>query len=318
MGASGIHSLGAAVSGALQDSQSENVYMRKLNELSHVLDNDPASLPDELLYGRAGILWALLFAFQTTCRRTEDINMAFVDRLVAEIISRGRHMVKTCGPFQESFPLMWSWHGSYYLGLAHGVAGILMTLMLVAHFEPLKAAIRPEDHQYIRETLDCLLKIRYPSGNYPSSLESEEDRLVQFCHGAPGFVLLFCQAYKVYDDRRYLQAAKDAAEVVWARGLLKKGTSLCHGSCGNAYAFLALYRLTADLRYLYYAVRFGEWSLRENRAPAEEFRQADHPDSLMEGAAGEMIFFLDILQPLQSAFPGVEISAVVVRDGELR
>ena len=33
-------------------------------------------------------------------------------------------------------------------------------------------------------------------------------------------------------------------EVIWTRGLLKKGEGLCHGSAGNGYAFLHLYQVT--------------------------------------------------------------------------
>ncbi|KAJ3330810.1 hypothetical protein HDU76_004778, partial [Blyttiomyces sp. JEL0837] len=40
--------------------------------------------------------------------------------------------------------------------------------------------------------------------------------------------------------------AKSAAEVVWQRGLLRKGVGLCHGISGNAFAFLALYKHTKN------------------------------------------------------------------------
>jgi hypothetical protein len=42
----------------------------------------------------------------------------------------------------------------------------------------------------------------------------------------------------------FLAAARRAGEVVWARGLLKKGPGLCHGVAGNGYALLALYKAT--------------------------------------------------------------------------
>lgn len=38
-----------------------------------------------------------------------------------------------------------------------------------------------------------------------------------------------------WGDPRYLAWAEDAADVVWARGLLRKGNGLCHGVSGNAY-----------------------------------------------------------------------------------
>ncbi|XP_043229390.1 glutathione S-transferase LANCL1-like isoform X2 [Amphibalanus amphitrite] len=97
----------------------------------------------------------------------------------------------------------------------------------------------------VRPTVDYLVSLRLASGNYPSSLESVlSDRLVHWCHGAPGFSHMLCLAYKVFGDDRYLQLAQEAAEVVWRRGLLKKGYGLCHGAAGNAYTFLHVYQLT--------------------------------------------------------------------------
>ncbi len=58
---------------------------------------------------------------------------------------------------------------------------------------------------------------------------------MQFCHGAPGPLLLFVRAYEIWGDPRYLAWAEDAADVVWSRGLLRKGNGLCHGVSGNAY-----------------------------------------------------------------------------------
>ena len=52
--------------------------------------------------------------------------------------------------------------------------------------------------QLVRPTVDHLLSLRLPSGNFPSSLESVlSDRLVHWCHGAPGFAHMLCLAYKV-------------------------------------------------------------------------------------------------------------------------
>lgn len=51
--------------------------------------------------------------------------------------------------------------------------------------------------QFVKPTLDDLLAQRLPSGNFPSSQGSRNDRLVQWCHGAPGFAELLATAYKV-------------------------------------------------------------------------------------------------------------------------
>ncbi len=158
--------------------------------------------------------------------------------------------------------------------------------------EHIKRAVEP--------CVDYLLTMCFPSGNLPSSLESgDRDRLVQWCHGAPGLVHLLAQAYKVgcwcgdatilllacahhqvYQKKSYLETALRCGEVVWERGLLVKGYSLCHGVAGNGYTFLQLYRLTGDRTHLNRAARFAEWCLS---ADHRQCNTPDHPNSMFEG-----------------------------------
>lgn len=49
---------------------------------------------------------------------------------------------------------------------------------------------------------------------------------------------------QVLGDQVYLAAAERAGELVWQRGLLRKGPGLCHGISGNAYALARLYKTT--------------------------------------------------------------------------
>lgn len=67
-------------------------------------------------------------------------------------------------------------------------------------------------------------------------------------------VLLCCQ---VFQEDRYLKEAWDCAELIWQRGLLRKGYGICHGTAGNAYAFLALYKLTQEKKHLYRSCKVG-------------------------------------------------------------
>ena len=60
---------------------------------------------------------------------------------------------------------------------------------------------------------------------------------------------------QLYKDEKYKYEAFSCGEVIWSRGLLKKGYGICHGVAGNAYAFLALYRLTGDKKFLHRALK---------------------------------------------------------------
>ena len=88
-----------------------------------------------------------------------------------------------------------------------------------------------------------------------------EQELVHWSNGAPGIIHLMAKAYLVFDHNRdrYLKACVQAAELIWERGLLKKGPGLCHGIAGNGYAFLLMYRLTEDPKYYYRALQFAEF-----------------------------------------------------------
>lgn len=89
-------------------------------------------------------------------------------------------------------PLMYQWHGKHYLGAAHGLSGIMYILLQAAQY-----LSKYELHELIRPTVDYLTKQRYESGNYMSSLGSHTDKLVQWCHGAPGLTHMYCKAYEV-------------------------------------------------------------------------------------------------------------------------
>lgn len=61
----------------------------------------------------------------------------------------------------------------------------------------------PEIERMIRPCVDYMLSLQFASGNFPSSIGSSSgDKLVQWCHGAPGWVCMFIAAYEVsmFDD----------------------------------------------------------------------------------------------------------------------
>ncbi|KAF1742729.1 hypothetical protein MXB_284, partial [Myxobolus squamalis] len=70
----------------------------------------------------------------------------------------------------------------------------------------------------------------------------------QWCHGAPGAIYLAIRTYKYYE------IASKIANVIWKRGLLRKGIGLCHGVAGNGYSFLSIYNAKGEIKYLYYAL----------------------------------------------------------------
>lgn len=113
---------------------------------------------------------------------------------------------------------------------------------------------------------------------------------------------------KVFGDEEFLEAAVNAAEVVWNRGLLKR-VGLCHGVSGNTYVFLSLYRLTGNSEFLYRAKAFAGFLLdRAHKLISEgDMHGGDHPYSLFEGIGGMAHLFLDMTAPNDARFPGYEL-----------
>lgn len=218
-GRAGVCALGAVAAKHAGDGRLLDHYLAQFKEIRL-----PSDLPYELLYGRAGFLWACSFLNKHIGKET--ISASCKRAVVDEIIKAGR-LTRN-----GKCPLLYEWHGKRYWGAAHGLAGIMLVLM--------DLELTPDEVEDVKGTLHYMIKNHFPSGNYPSSEGNKSDCLVHWCHGAPGIALTLVKAAEVFGDKEFLQAAMEAGEVVWNRGLLKR-VGICHGISGNTYVFLSLY-----------------------------------------------------------------------------
>ncbi|KAB8113182.1 hypothetical protein EE612_052114 [Oryza sativa] len=287
-GRAGVCALGAVIAKHCNDQLLLTHYLSSFDEIIVT-----EKVPNELLYGRAGYLWACLFL--NTHLGEKTIPHEHITSVAKDIIDEGRKLAK-----KGNCPLMYEWHGKKYWGAAHGLAGIMHVLM---HTE-----LKLDEKDDVKNTLLYMIRNRYPTGNYPSSEGSESDRLVHWCHGAPGVALTLAKAYQVFHDEHFKQTAAEAAEVVWNRGLLKR-VGICHGVSGNAYVFLSLYRLTGNVEYLYRAKAFACFLLEKADQLIADgaMHGGDHPFSLFEGRAGMAYLLLDMVSPSESKFPAYEL-----------
>ena len=76
---------------------------------------------------------------------------------------------------------------------------------------------------------------------------------MQWCHGAPGFVICLGD----FPGSELDAVLHAAGEATWAAGPLTKGSNLCHGTGGNGYTFLKLYRRSGDPLWLQRARAFA-------------------------------------------------------------
>lgn len=294
-GDAGPLSLGAVLASRKGDLVKSERYIKALIAMVDRCCNDK-SIPDEVLYGKAGYLYALLFVQKYIGEGT--VNERTILKVCDAILKSGAKLARED---HSRIPLKYTWHGKEYIGAAHGYIGILYMLLQP---QLQKHDLIQQASATIKESIDQLMSIRYPSGNFPSSVGSQSDKLIHWCHGAPGAVHLLSRAFQVYGDEKYLTAAKKCCDVIWKRGFLQKGYGLCHGIAGNGYAFLALYNLTKDCKYLYYANKFGEWCLDYGKHGC---RTPDSPFSLFEGLAGTTHFMADLLEPENAHFPAFQL-----------
>ncbi|KAI3728780.1 hypothetical protein L6452_17422 [Arctium lappa] len=285
----GVCALGAVVAKHQANQQMLEYYLAQFKGIKVNDDH-----PDEMLYGKTGFLWACLFLNKNLGDGV--IPSTFTRPLVNKLIKNGR----TLGA-RSRCPLMFKWFGHRFWGAAHGLAGIMYVLM---HFD-----LPPDVVEDVKNTLKYMIRNKFPSGNYPSSEEDNtSDLLVHWCHGAPGTALTLVKAAEIFEDKEFLEAAIDAAEVVWKRGLLKR-VGLCHGISGNAYVFLSLFRLTGNVEFLNRAKAFACFLVdRAGKLISEgEMHGGDHGYSLFEGVGGMAYLFLDMIDPANAKFPGHEL-----------
>lgn len=305
-GRGGIYTLGAISANYLGDQEKRDSYVNHFLEMAsqeRALPIGPEEggfgMSYDLLYGRAGFLWAALFLNKQLGPQTiPDIHLM---PIVQAVLAGGR-----AGAADNTVcPLMYRWHGTRYWGSAHGLAGILHVLL---HFP-----LSEEDSEDVKATLRYMMRNRFPhSGNYPVSEGNSRDKLVQWSHGATGIGVTLCKASEVFpSDGEFRRAAIEAGEVVWNSGLVKK-FGLADGTSGNAYAFLSLLRLTGDniyeerakafASYLYHSIRNSSTVSADRSSTVTE-----HTYSLFHGLAGVACLWFDLFSPYGSRFPGYEL-----------
>ena len=265
----------------------------------------------EVLYGRAGALQAILFLRQEFNEGDFGSEEAVV--LGQAIVNEGLKVAAEASDSSSNdssdtkqLPLLWEWHGKRYLGAAHGVVGILNCLLCLNKSELEQITLdknKGDLESLIKDTIRALDSYCWPeSGNLRSSMESSasHDKLVHWCHGAPGHVLLLVKASEVFQDTSFLDRAREiGTKVIWPRGLLRKGVGLCHGITGNAYSLLALGRPHKRIKdddegnmvWMRQACHYAAFSL-EKWTSLESV--PDNPYSVFEGAGGLAILMMDL------------------------
>jgi len=198
-----------------------------------------------------------------------------------------------------------------FWGQGHGSTGVIHQLLDIPELVANETVA-----QYIKNTLDYYLTLQLPDGNFPTPqmppYPPDPDILVQWCHGAPGFMATLTHGYKVFGNENYLKSADKASDAVWNRGILTKGLMLCHGVSGNSYMFLYMYKETNMPKYLYRAIKFQEYTLSQPIMVDPTIMRQPTPSPFMffQGSyGGATILWSDMLTGKSYNMPGMDAYA---------
>lgn len=238
-----------------QDTQLAELVIKTIRE-TKVGDNE-----NEHLRGRAGAL-SLLRMIKHWLPETAPYTDAAIKELIEIMLKNGNP---------------WIWNNHRYLGAVHGDVGNLAQIILSD----------PSYAPKLEKKLLALLDMQLPSGGLPDREPSEGKRVwdaVQFCHGAPGFVLSLVPirqyfGYSPEIQQRIDVAIEKARVLIWEKGILKKQPNLCHGVVGNAFALPK-----GEQREHFMA--FATEEMMANHMKEGFYAESDDPWGLYWGEAG--------------------------------
>jgi len=250
----------------------------------------------ELMWGSPGsLLAAALMARRSGEARWAELFRRIAQRLREQLLWSER---QACHYWSQDL------YGrrSRYIDAVHGFVATARALLMGLHLLP------PDDRDAWRRLIETTVAntaIR-EDGRATWPVQADEPPgtpqkwLMQFCHGAPGFVIALADLPGHALDPLLLEAG----EATWAAGPLAKGSNLCHGTAGNAYAFLVLHARTGDARWRERARAFAMHAIAQFEDETARTGRLRH--SLWTGDIGLAVFLWDCLRG-QARFPTLDV-----------
>ena len=249
----------------------------------------------ELMWGSPGTLLVALFLYERTGnQRWAELFRLTAEKLWSQLEWSPEHR---CSYWTQEL------YGrrSTYIDAVHGFVATALPLVRGRHL--LDAAEWDAWERCIVNTVRRTADRQGAHANWRPELDSTSDagkRLLQFCHGAPGFVICLSGLPSAVLDDLLIAAG----ETIWAAGPLTKGSNLCHGTGGNGYAFLKLYQRTKDVLWLERARSFAMHGIAQTQEHAVRYGQGRY--SLWTGDPGFAIYLWDCLRA-EAQFPTLDV-----------
>jgi hypothetical protein len=242
----------------------------------------------ELMWGAPGTMLAALFLHQWTREaHWAELYLLTARKLWSQLLWSPEYQ---CSYWSQDL------YG-YRLTCLDAVHGFVATALPIIKGRQL---LEPDEWDAWEQCIDNTIRrtaqregdqANWPAYLYPpAGSKGPQKRLMQFCHGAPGFVI--CLADLPTNGLDDLLLA--GGEATWEAGPLEKGSNLCHGTGGNGYAFLKLYERTGDERWLARARAFAMHGIAQTEAHARQHGQMRY--SLWTGDLGFAIYLRDCIR----------------------
>ncbi len=240
----------------------------------------------ELMWGTPGTLLAALFMHERTGeQRWADIYRDTARRLWSQL------------EWSEDFGChFWTQQlygqRSTYIDAVHGFVATAVPLIHGRHL--LDGAEWNAWRDCIANTVQRSADREGAQANWRPRLfplpDASRPKLVQMCHGAPGFVICLAD----FPDPTLDELLLAAGETTWQAGPLNKGSNLCHGTGGNGYAFLKLHCRFGDAAWLDRARAFAMHGIAQTEADLAEHGHLRY--SLWTGDPGFAIYLWDCIE----------------------
>lgn len=191
---------------------------------------------------------------------------------------------------------------SQLLGAVHGFAGNAYALIRGRHL--LSEAEWAWWQQRITRAMHTTARTEEGLTNWPQSVgvprKGRTAWLLQHCHGAPGIIVSLAELPGTDCD----VLLRQAGELTWYAGPLRKGSNLCHGTAGNGYAFLKLFARTGEAVWLERARSFAMHAI--DQCEIDQRRYGQFRYSLWTGDLG-LAFFLFSCLEATAQFPTLDV-----------
>ena len=272
-------------------------YSKRVESLEKSLIESNLDKPTrELMWGSPGTLLASLFLHQHTGEaRWAELYQSTAGKLWSQLLWSEEHQ---CHYWTQDM------YGSQstYLDAVHGFVATASPLIRGRHL--LGATEWAAWQGCIENTIRRTAVVEDGLANWPARLvtpgNAKRAMLMQFCHGAPGFVICLADMPGAALDDLLLAAG----EATWQAGPLAKGSNLCHGTGGNGYAFLKLFVRTGDPLWLARARAFAMHGIAQTEAEAATHGRMRY--SLWTGDPGFAIYLWDCVHGTAN-FPTLDV-----------